>query len=127
MPRSIRNLVGLGGLVAVALFLPGPALAKRAGPVQVEPVICHGIRYTAPNDDGRRGYVEAWKVRTGKKLWDLTIFKNPINPKLEEDVQWVFIKTLKIRRGKLFVTSERGRVYRVNLKTRAVALRTSER
>ena len=111
--------------VAVALFLPGLALAKRVAPAKVEPVIHQGVRYVAPNDDGRRAYVEAWDIRSNKKLWDLTIFTNRIDPTLEEDVQWVFIEALNIRDGALVVTSERGKIYRVDLKTKAV--RQSER
>lgn len=107
-------------LVAVALLLPSLALAKRAAPAKLNPVVHQGVRYTAPNDDGRRAYVEAWDVQTNKKLWDLTVFTNRIDPKLEEDVQWVFIKTLKVRDGMLIVTSERDKTYRVDLKTKAV-------
>ena len=106
--------------VAVALLLPSLALAKRVAPAKVEPVIHQGVRYTAPNDDGRRAYIEAWDVQTNKKLWDLTIFTNRIEPGLEEDVQWVFIKALNIRDGALFVTSERDKIYRVDLKTKTV-------
>jgi hypothetical protein len=106
--------------VAVALLLPSLALAKRVAPAKVEPVIYQGVRYIAPNDDGRRAYIDAWDVQTNKKLWDLTIFTNRIEPGLEEDVQWVFIKALNIRDGALFVTSERDKIYRVDLKTKAV-------
>ena len=105
---------------SVALLLPTLALAKRAAPAKVEPVIHQGVRYTAPNDDGRRAYIETWDVQTNKKLWDLTIFTNRIDPNLEEDVQHVFIKTLNVRDGTLIVTSERGETYRVDLKTKAV-------
>ena len=79
-----------------------------------------GVRYIAPNDDGRRAYIEARDVRTNKKLWDLTIFTNRIDPNLEEDVQHVFIKALRVQDGRLIVTPERGKTYRVDLKTRAV-------
>ena len=72
-------------------------------------MIHQGVRYIAPNDDGRRAYIEVWDVQTNKKLWDLTIFKNPIDPNLEEDVQWVFIRTLAVRDGALLATIERGR------------------
>ena len=107
--------------VAVALLLPpNLALAKRAAPAKVEPVIHQDVRYTAPNDDGRRAYIEARDVRTNKKLWDLTIFTNRIEPTLEEDVQWVFIKALHVRDGALLVTSERDKIYRVDLKTKTV-------
>ncbi len=105
---------------SVALLLPTLALAKRAAPAKVEPVIYQGVRYIAPNDDGRRAYIEAWDVRTDKKLWDLTVFTNRIDPNLEEDVQHVFIKTLGVRDGTLIVTSERGETYRVDLKTKGV-------
>ena len=103
-----------------ALLVPTLALAKRSAPAKVEPVIYQGIRYIAPNDDGRRAYIEAWDVQTDKKLWDLTVFTNRIDPKLEEDVQWVFIRTLNVQDGTLIVTSERGETYRVDLKTKGV-------
>ena len=106
--------------LAVALLLPSLALAKRLAPAEIEPVIHQGVRYIAPNDDGRRAYIEAWDVQTNKRLWDLTIFTNRIDPTLEEDVQWVFIKELNIRDGALLVTSERDKIYRVDLKTKAV-------
>jgi len=107
-------------LVAVSLLLPSLALAKRVAPAKVEPVTYQGVRYIAPNDDGRRAYIEARDVRTNKKLWDLTIFTNRIDPPIEEDVQWVFIKALNIRDGALIVTSERDKIYRVGLKTKTV-------
>ena len=96
------------------------ASAKRTAPVNVDPVIYEGVRYVAPNDDGRRGYVEAWNVGTNKKLWELTIFTNRIDPNLEEDVQWIFITTLNIQGGRLIVTSERGKTYQVDLSTKAI-------
>ena len=86
----------------------------------MDPVIYEGIRYVAPNDDGRRGYIEAWNVGTNKKLWELTIFTNRIDPNLEEDVQWVFIKTLNIQDGRLMVTSERGKTYQVDVNTKTI-------
>lgn len=107
-------------LIAVALLLPSLALAKRVAPEMVEPVIYQGVRYFAPNDDGRRAYIEARDVETNKKLWNLTIFTNRIEPELKEDVQWVFIKALNVRDGALIVTSERDKIYQVDLKTKAV-------
>ena len=106
--------------VAFAVLLPILALAKRIVPAKVEPVVYQGVRYIAPNDDGRRAYIEAWDVQTDKKLWDLTIFTNQIDPTLEEDVQWIFIKALDARDGALIVTSERDKIYSVDLKTKAV-------
>jgi hypothetical protein len=102
------------------LLLPQLAFAKRIAPVKVDPVIYKDVRYVAPNDDGRRGYIEAWNVGTNKKLWELTIFANRIDPNLEEDVQWVFIKALNIQDGRLLVTSENGKTYQVDLNTKAI-------
>jgi len=110
-------------LVAILLLtplVPQLASAKRLPPMNVDPVVYEGVRYAAPNDDGRRGYIEAWNVRTNKKLWELTIFTNAIDPNLEEDVQWVFVKGLNIQDGKLMVTTERGRTYPVDLKTKEI-------
>lgn len=94
--------------------------AKRIAPANVDPITYDGIRYVAPNNDGRRGYVEAWDLGTNKKLWELTVFTNPINPNLEEDVQWVFIKSLKIQDGRLRITLENERTYQVDLKTKEI-------
>ena len=107
-------------MLVLAMLLPSLASAKRAVPAKVEPVIHGGIRYVAPNDNGRRGYIEAWDILTNKKLWELGVFTNRIDPKLEEDVQWVFIKALIVGDGTLTVTSERGKTYQIDLKTRAI-------
>ena len=110
----------LAVILLLTLLLPQLASAKRLPPIQVDPVIYEGIRYVAPNDDGRRGYIEAWNVGTNKKLWELTIFTNGIDPNLEEDVQWVFIKALNIQDGRLIVTSERGMTYQIDVNTKAI-------
>jgi hypothetical protein len=61
-----------------------------------------------------------WNAETGRKLWEITLFRNFIKPWLEECVQWVFIKEMRIENGKLIVLAERDRVYSIDLKTRAV-------
>jgi hypothetical protein len=108
-------------LTFIALVLPlCLPLGKRIAPVTVEPVIHAGVRYVAPNDDGRHAYIEARDVQTNKKLWELTVFTNRVDPKLEEDVQWVFVKSLSLRGGMLMITSERGKTYQIDLKTKAI-------
>jgi hypothetical protein len=120
----VRRFMVMSRLIFIfftmAVLLPSLALAKRTAPAKVEPVIHQGVRYIAPNDDGRRAYIEAWDVQTNKKLWDLTVFTNQIDPTLEQDVQWIFIKALSVQDETLIVTSERGETYRVDLKTKAV-------
>jgi hypothetical protein len=107
-------------MVCAAGLLPCSASAKRTAPVKVEPVIHEAVRYVVPNDDGRRAYIQAWDIKTNKKLWELTVFTNRIEPKLEADVQWVFINKLTIRDEMLMVTSERGATYQVDLRTKAI-------
>ena len=107
-------------IVCAAALLPCSASGKRTASVKVEPVIHETVRYVVPNDDGRRAYIQAWDIKTNKKLWELTVFTNRIDPKLEADVQWVFINKLTIRDEMLVVTSERGATYQVDLRTKAV-------
>jgi hypothetical protein len=107
-------------MVSAAVLLSCLVFAKRAAPVKVEPVIYQGVRYVATNDDGRRAYIEAWDVQSNKKLWELTVFTNRIDPKLEEDVQWVFVNKMSVRDNTLVVTSERGETYQIDLKTKAI-------
>jgi len=101
-------------------LLPDVIWAKRIAPAAVKPVIHEGVRYSAPNDDGRRGYIVASDVRSNKKLWDLTVFTNHIDPKREEDVQWFFITALGIRGNTLVIRSERGTTYQIDLQTKAI-------
>src|SRR6478672_11147267 len=120
-----RVMTRLPVILLLMLLLPQLTSAKRLPPAKVDPVIYEGIRYVAPNDDGRRGYIAAWNVQTNKKLWELTLFTNRIDPNLEEDVQWVFIKALNVQDGRLMVTSESGKTYQVDVNTKAITQRDS--
>ena len=82
--RRCRIMTPLAVILLLTLLLPQLASAKRLQPIQVDPVIYEGVRYVAPNDNGRRGYIEAWNVGTNKKLWELTIFTNGIDPNLKK-------------------------------------------
>ena len=57
-----RVMTRLTVILLLTLLVPQLASAKRIAPGKVDPVIYEGIRYVAPNDDGRRGYIEAWNV-----------------------------------------------------------------
>src|SRR5262245_7893757 len=115
-----KAMTRLAVILLSATLLPKLAFAKRLPPLKVDPVIYKGVRFVAPNDDGRRSYIEAWNIGTNKKLWELTLFTNPIDPNLEEDAQWIFIKALNIQDGRLLVTSERGKTYQVDVNTKAI-------
>jgi hypothetical protein len=108
MSRIVFILTVSSASTALAMRLPAPA---------VVPVVHNGVRYEAPNRNGGIAYLEAWDETSGKQLWQTAVFRNWINPLLEEDVQWVYIESLQIRNGKVIVTDERGRQYRVDAKT----------
>jgi hypothetical protein len=107
-------------VLLAALVLPMAAFAKRIPAPVIEPVVHEGVRYTVPNDRGTVGYVVAWDVATGKHLWKKTIFRKCICPFLEHDVQWVFIKQMRLDGERLIFVRERDKSYALCLKTRRV-------
>ena len=107
-------------LAATMALFPPFSLGKRAAPKPVLPITQNGVRYSAPNDNGRVALVIASDAKTGKELWRLTIFETKIEPFLEEDVQWVFITRLAFKENSLLVQDEKSRCYRVDLMTRHV-------
>ncbi len=106
----------------LVLWSPSPAQAKRTPPAKVESEVIQGIKYVAPNDNGRRANVQAWDVKGGKMLWEATILNNVINPMLEEDVQWIFIKKLGVGQNEyeLLVQTTDNRTYALDLNTKGV-------
>jgi len=58
------------------LFVVAPfvAQAKHVAPSAVQSITNNGVRFVVPNDKGLRAYVQAWDVKTGRKLWTKTIF-----------------------------------------------------
>src|SRR5436190_19854028 len=104
--KCLRPMMRLTVVLSAMAFLPYFALAMRSAPPRVEPAIHDSIRYVAPNDDGRRAYIEAWDVQTNKKLLVLTVFANYIEPRLEVDVQWVYIYKMHVRVCTVFCISE---------------------
>jgi len=107
-------------LVIALALLPIASMGKRTAPKPVPPVTQNGIRYSAPNDNGRVALVIASDAKTGNELWRLTIFETKIAPFLEEDVQWVFITRLAFKENSLLVQDEKSRCYKIDLTTRQV-------
>jgi hypothetical protein len=59
-------------------------------------------------------------LRSGKTVWDTKVFEIEIDPKLEEDVQWVFITELKLAGNALRIKDEKSRCYNLDLITKKV-------
>jgi hypothetical protein len=111
----------LEGALLVLLLLLGvdSVSAKRASPKPVAPVTYKGITYSAPNDGRTINYVFASDT-AGKETFRIKVFDMPIDPRLEEDVQWIAITELELSGNELFVKDEKGRCFAIDLDTRRV-------
>jgi outer membrane protein assembly factor BamB len=103
----------------------------RAGPSQggqdqqpkpVTPVVSDGIRYAAEGD-GVDESVIASNASDGKMLWKVRVVHNEIDPRMERDVQDVYITDLSLAGSALLVRDEKSRCYNVNLTTKQVEKR----
>lgn len=104
-------------VAALGFLSPASAYAKRKAPTPVAPVVWQGVEYRAPLDVEHMGRVQAFDLPSGRKLWETTVYHVWIDPLLEEDVQWVFVKRLQMQNGKLMVTNEHGKTYVLDPKT----------
>lgn len=119
-------------IILIALLSLSPfCFAKRAAPKDVEPVVEHGVKYLAPHVTvdyiKAHGYpkcpigcIEAWSVKSGKLLWRVQVYEIKYDETIEHDVQDNFINALQIKNGNLFVETEHGDKFVVNLKTHEV-------
>ncbi len=108
------------GVVIALVSIHSPAVfAKRAAPKPVPPVSDKGVTYSAPNTVELMNYVVA-SDSSGKELFRVKVFDVMFDPKLERDVQWVFITHLKISGDTLLVRDEKERCFAVALTTRSV-------
>ncbi len=125
--RQAKFTIALVALLLISQL----CFAKRAAPKDVQPVVDHGLKYLAPHVAPgyikAHGYptcpvgcVEAWSVKSGKLLWRVQVYEIKYDEKLEKDVQDDFINALQIKDGNLFVETEHGNKFVVNLKTHEV-------
>jgi outer membrane protein assembly factor BamB len=84
----------------------------------VHPIVVGSIEYSSPS--WPMGFIIATDTRTRREIWRKRIYRVKIDPALERDVQDVFIASLTIAHGNLFITNERGRRYALELSTRKV-------
>jgi hypothetical protein len=105
--------------VCAALLLPAARVAaKRSAPEPVHPIVVGSIEYSSPG--WPIGFIIATDTRTRREIWRKRIYRVTIDRALERDVQDVFITSLTLERGNLFITDERGRRYALELTTHSV-------
>jgi len=115
-----RSTISSKVFLALAVLLlncPVSAFAKRTAPKPVSPVVWEGVGYRAPLGVEQMGCVQAFELSSGRKLWQTEAYHVLILPGLEEDCQWVFISDMQLQNGKLLVHNERGKSFRLDLKT----------
>ena len=117
----------------LVLFLASAAMAKRAAPKDVPPIVTDKATYSVPHvrmpqfSMRNPGFVEAHHPETKKLLWRIQIYNIKYDPELEQDVQDVFIKTMSLdkKSNSLLVSDERSRTYVLNLTTKKVTREVS--
>jgi len=111
---AARRKVLASTISAVLLCLVTPALAKRAAPKPVKPVVKDGVEYSAPFN--REGFVVATWLKTGREIWSRQnyVIKHEYKQGLEEDVQTCFVTDLQFNNRKLKITNEQGGEFEVD-------------
>ena len=100
-----------------------PAEAKRVELKPVEPVVIGSVRYSAPALPELMGFVVARDRSSGKELWRQRIYRVFMKPFREQDVQWVFIRSLTRHDHSLLITNERGEHFSLDLTNKKVTKR----
>lgn len=119
-----------GSDAALAEGLDAPA-GKRVAAPSVAPLTLDGVRYEAPadtrdfGDEQAGGYIVACDARSGRELWRLRIYATAYDGQLEQDVQDVYIRSLRAGpHGRtLEIVDELDRHYTLDLATRTVRAR----
>lgn len=108
-------------IIATLAFLHSlKTLDKRAMVPRIEPIIFEGVKFSVPNDRGTVGHAVASEAASGKFLWKKAVYRIWIGPLVEQDVQWVFIRSIRLEAGKLILVNDRQKTCSVDLKTRQV-------
>ncbi len=99
----------------------GMPAAKRMGPPDVDPVVVGPTRFEALHFARERGfaqnggYIVALDNATGRELWTLRVYENLYDPEMEEDVQDIFVETIRaVSDERLEVEDEQGRKFLVD-------------
>jgi len=106
----------------------GMPAGKRVGPKDVNPITADGVRYEVLHWgrdrglDQNGGYIVAKDAVSNKELWLAKIYTIDYKPKLETDVQDLFITAIELANDKksLKITDEDNRQFTLDLSTQKV-------
>lgn len=108
----------------------GMPAGKRVGPKDVNPVTANGVRYEVLHWGRERGldqnggYIVAKDAASNKELWLAKIYSIEYKPKLETDVQDIFIREIELSDDKksLKIIDEDNRHFILDLSTQKVLM-----
>ena len=115
--------------ILVLLFVAS-AFSKRTAPPDVNPIIDGTTTYSVPafisdeSENQKGGFVEGRDTKSGKLLWRAKVYTTQYDPRLERDVQDVFINSMSLdkRLRILLLSDEAERVFVLDLDSRKVTL-----
>lgn len=102
----------LGTFLLAFLFCQVVVAQKRPIP-RANTLTYKGIRYIASRPN--IGWVEAWDLNTGKRIWEKEVYKITYDPKQKVDDQQVYITRLYVENNKLKVKNEKDEKYELEL------------
>lgn len=102
--------------------------ADRLPPPDVPALVRDGVRY-AQAEDGRdlgfaqiTGVLVATRADGGERLWALAVYRDPHDPRLEADAQWIRFTAMAFTPdGRLRISDEAGRTFLVDVTARTVS------
>lgn len=104
-------------LIAVA-FLFAPSVWAKRGPKPIVPPVRVGhMEIRAPNNPDTEGMIQAWDISSNRLLWSKRVYYTLKDPLAEQDVQWVFIKSMAFSASgnEVVILDELGRRHTVSL------------
>ena len=115
--KKIVFLTVISGLILLTFcsFVYAKKISFGNASPKVAPLIYKGIKFAVPSSDKNKkmGYIQAWDVETGKKVWEKKVYSGIKIPFfLEKDI---FIISLSVENGKLVVVSDDGCEYRIDI------------
>jgi|GEM_PF-7060537 len=107
-------------LLILPIIMVWNAQARRADTPPVPPVTYSGVIYSAPHSGSIGGVIEAHDQATNAKLWSKRVYGVEYSGGLEEDYQWIYVRSLFITNGLLYIVNEANHTFTLDLKTRDV-------
>ena len=105
--------------ICIFLFSLSLCFAKRTPPPQVPSIVQDKYEYIADYKSGLlsgKGVIIIKNIDTSEIVKTITIYKNRFNPFLEKDVQWIFIKEMKmIDNNTIRIYNEKEKLFELNL------------